>query len=156
MVGSGAVVQLLQRLLADASRWAFQLGAVRAKSTGEENDSVASGIRGLALQLHSQLQTLTKPGQMLLFPAANASYTKNEDESVLLVFTCEAVEWEQSDGKLGVVEYWPRPVLSLLVCSAGMGARAYHPSSEAVPPLVKLRPCVLIAQVLPEKLDRAW
>lgn len=138
---------LLRQALEDAARWETHLSHARSKSKTEAEEAAAC-IRKLALQLHEQLSALTSPGQLLIFPASAMARTfgKLEPSLLLLVITCEAV-----------LQPVGEPVFSLMVCNAGPLSQAYHPSQSEVPPLVRLRPCVLLHDVPAARLlDRAW
>ena len=124
----------------------------KAKTSGEGGAEAASSIRRLALQLFQQLSSLTQPGQLMVFPAGALThdFPNPAPELILLVFTVEHLEPPPAGGP-------PQPVFSLMVCSAGPLGFAYHPSEAAVPPLVNLRPCVLLPRVrAAQLLDRAW
>ena len=113
-----------------AALWETRLAPMRSESVTSD-EMRTTMIREAVIELHRQLCTLTE-GAMMLYPGGFTAWPFGSSGASSDPFNLVLLVIKREDS----LSY------SMTLCNTGAGAYQYHPSQDAVPPSVRLRPCV--------------
>jgi len=134
----GGAASVLASAFRGAAKWEQKLAPLL---TIDKDEHRAPQIHAKAVELRAQLTDLPV-GELMLFPGGFAHWpdpAKGRSFTLVLL-----VIQRESDSHF-----------SMTLINTGDGAFQYHPSTDAVPPSVRLRPCVHLEHIASEKLEDA-
>ena len=134
----GGAARKLALAFEDAAKWERKLAPLL---TIDKDEHRAPQIHAKAVELREKLIELPV-GELMLFPGGFAHWP---DPSKGRSFTLVLLVIQRESGSH----------FSMTLINTGDGAFQYHPSTDAVPPSVRLRPCVHLEHIASEKLEDA-